>query len=115
MAMSAEEVRGILEREQGANENPQVRLAHELGPFAAGRIDLDRLAPFVGANEKLEEDKRAEILTAYQALLTLKKAGDELFTAKVPLDGYFRGTVFSALGKAGSAFGAARSCRVGPS
>ncbi len=69
VAMSAEEVRGILEREQGANENPQVRLAHELGPFAAGRIDLDRLAPFVGANEKLDEDKRAEILAAYQALL----------------------------------------------
>ena len=109
VAMSAEEVRGILEREQGANENPQVRLAHELGPFAAGRIDLERLAPFVGANEKLDEDKRAEILTAYQALLAVKKAGDELFTAKVPLDGYFRGTVFTALGKAGSAFGAARS------
>jgi hypothetical protein len=109
VAMSAEEVRGILEREQGANENPQVRLAHELGPFAAGRIDLERLAPFVGANEKLDEDKRAEILSAYDRLLELKKTGDELFTTKVPLDGYFRGTVFSALGKAGSAFGAARS------
>lgn len=108
VAMSAEEVRGILDREQGANENPQVRLAHELGPFAAGRIDLDRLAPFVGANEKLDEDKRAEVLSAYQTLLALKKAGDDLFTAKVPLDGYLRGTVFTALGKAGSAFGAAR-------
>jgi len=109
VAMSAEEVRGILEREQGANENPQVRLAHELGPFAAGKIDLERLAPFVGANEKLDEDKRAEILTAYQSLLAVKKAGDEIFTAKVPLDGYLRGTVFAALGKSGSAFGASRS------
>lgn len=109
VAMSAEEVRGILEREQGANEKPQVRLAHELGPFAAGKIDLDKLAPFVGASEKLDEDKRTEILTAYQALLELKKSGDELFTAKVERDGYLRGTVFSVLGKAGSAFGAARS------
>lgn len=109
VAMSAEEVRGILEREQGANENPQVRLAHELGPFAAGRIDLDRLAPFVGANEKLADDKRAEIHAAYEALRRVKKAGDELFTAKVDRDGYLRGTVFSALGKAGAAFGAARS------
>jgi hypothetical protein len=107
--MSAEEVRGILEREQGANENPQVRLAHELGPFAAGRIDLERLAPHVAANEKLAEEKQAEIQAAYQALLALKKAGDEIFTASVPRDGYFRGTVFKALGKAGSAFGAARS------
>ena len=55
VAKSAEEVRGILERGQDAHENPQVRLAHELGPFAAGRIDLDRMAPFVGANEKLDE------------------------------------------------------------
>lgn len=109
VAMSAEEVRGILEREQGANENPQVRLAHELGPFAAGRIDLERLAPFVGANEKLDEGKRTEILAAYQTLREIKKAGDEIFTARVPLDGYLRGAVFAALGKAGSAFGAARS------
>jgi len=109
VAMSAEEVRGILERERGANENPQVRLAHELGPFAAGRIDLERLAPFVGANEKMDEDKRTEILAAYETLQEIKQAGDDLFTAKVPLDGYLRGTVFSALGKAGSAFGAARS------
>ncbi|MBT8397397.1 MAG: hypothetical protein HKO65_13850 [Gemmatimonadetes bacterium] len=109
VAMSAEEVRGILERGQGGDEDPQARLAHELGPFAAGRIDLDRLAPFVGANKKLDPDKRAEILAAYQTLTELKKAGDDLFTAKVPLDGYLRGAVFTALGKAGSAFGAARS------
>jgi hypothetical protein len=109
VAMSAEEVRGILEREQGANENPQLRLAHELGPFAAGRIDLEKLAPHVAGNTKLPEEKRSQIQAAYQALLGLKKAGDELFAATVPLDGYFRGTVFSALGKAGSAFGAARS------
>lgn len=109
VAMSAEEVRGILERERGANEKPQVKLAHELGPFAAGRIDLERLAPFVGANEKLDDEKRAEIEAAYKALLALKKTGDDLFTARVPLDGYLRGTVFSALGKVGTAFGAARS------
>jgi hypothetical protein len=109
LAMSAEEVRGILERDQGEDETPQDRLAHELGPFAAGRIDLERLAPFVEADEKLDEDKRGEVQAAYEALRALKKTGDELFTAKVPLDGYLRGTVFSALGKAGSAFGAARS------
>ncbi|MFC1659949.1 hypothetical protein ACFL3S_00605 [Gemmatimonadota bacterium] len=109
VAMSAEEVRGILERERGVNENPQVKLAHELGPFAAGRIDLERLAPFVGANEKLTEEKRGQVQAAYEGLLALKKAGDDAFTARVPLDGYLRGTVFSALGRVGVAFGAARS------
>jgi hypothetical protein len=109
VAMSAEEVRGILERERGANENPQVKLAHELGPFAAGRIDLDRMAPFVGANQKMDESKRAQVQSALEALLELKRAGDDVFMAKVPLDGYLRGTLFSALGKVGVAFGASRS------
>ena len=109
VAMSAEEVRGILERNQGANENPQVRLAHELGPFAAGRIDLERLAPFVGANEKLGEEKRTQVHRAYEVLTGLKKAGDEIFTAKVELDGYLRGGIVSALGRSGTAFGAGRS------
>jgi hypothetical protein len=109
VAMSAEEVRGILERDQGANENPQVRLAHELGPFAAGRIDLDRLAPFVGANQRMDGNKRSQVQRAYEVLRELKKSGDEIFVTKVSLDGYFRGTVFSALGRSGTAFGAARS------
>jgi hypothetical protein len=109
LAMSAEEVRGILEREGGANENPQVKLAHELGPFAAGRIDLERMAPFVGANEKMEPGKRDEVEAAYETLLSLKKEGDGLFTAKVEMDGYLRGTIVSALGRVGAGFGAARS------
>lgn len=108
VAMSAEEVRGILERDQGADEMPQEKLAHELGPFAAGRIDLERLAPFVGANEKLEGETRGRIQKAYEVLLDLKEAGDDLFHAKVDVDGYLRGGIVSVLAKAGTAFGAAR-------
>jgi hypothetical protein len=108
VAMSAEEVRGILEREQSVDENPQVKLAHELGPFAAGRIDLDRLTPFVSANAKLDPENRAEIQKAYEALKALKKAGDDLYIGKVEVDGYLRGTLTKVLGKAGVAFGAAR-------
>jgi hypothetical protein len=109
VAMSAEEVRGILDRDQGADEKPQEKLAHELGPFAAGKIDLDRLAPFVEGNRKLEPDKRDRIEAAYQVLLDLKKAGDDLFCAKVEVDGYLRGGLVGVLAKAGTAFGAARS------
>lgn len=109
VAMSAEEVRGMLERERGATENPQLRLAHELGPFAAGRIDLDRLAPVIEGNKRLGEDKRARIVEAFQVLTALKKAGDELFTARVEVDGYLRGGIHQALAKAGTAFGASRS------
>jgi len=107
--MSSEEVRGILEREKDVDENPKVKLAHELGPFAAGRIDLERLAPFVSANSRLDAEKRARVDRAYQVLVALKKAGDGLFQTKVEVDGYLRGAVVAALGKAGTAFGAARS------
>jgi len=109
VAMSAEEVRGILERDQGANEKPQVRLANELGPFAAGRIDLERLAPFVGSNHKLDPEKRARIEKAHEVLRALKQAGDDLFCAKVEVDGYLRGGIVGVLARAGTAFGAARS------
>jgi len=109
VAMSAEEVRGILEREKGVDENPQVKLAHELGPFAAGRIDLERLAPFVSANSKLPGEKRERVQRAFETLTALKKAGDALFTGEVEVDGYLRGTISKVLGKAGTAFGAARS------
>ena len=108
VAMSAEEVRGILEREQGVEESPQVKLAHELGPFAAGRIDLDRLSPFLSANAKLAPERRAEIQKAYETLTALKKIGDEVFSGKVEVDGYLRGTIAKVLGRAGTAFGAAR-------
>jgi hypothetical protein len=109
VALSAEEVRGILEREKSVDESPQVKLGHELGPFAAGRIDLERLSPFVSANSKLTKETRAEIQKAYEVLTELKKAGDSLFQAKLDLDGYLRGAILASLGKAGSAFGAARS------
>jgi hypothetical protein len=109
VAISAEEVRGILEREQGVDENPQLKLAHELGPFAAGRIDLDRLAPMVSANSKLDQEKRGQIQRALETLTALKKAGEDLFTAKVEVDGYLRGGITKALGEAGTAFGAGRS------
>ena len=109
VAMSAEEVRGILDRDQGAKEKPQVRLAHELGPFAAGRVNMDKLAPFVGANQKMGPEKRAQVEKAYQVLKGLKKAGDEIFAAKVEADGYLRGGIVSAMARCGTAFGAARS------
>jgi len=109
VAMSAEEVRGILERANSAEENPQVKLAHELGPFAAGRIDLYRMVPFVSANSKLDGEKRARVQKALDTLVALKKAGDGLFHGKVEVDGYLRGTLLAALARAGTAFGAGRS------
>jgi hypothetical protein len=108
VAMSAEEVRGILEREAHAEQDPKDKLAHELGPFAAGRIDMDRLVPFASGKAKLDKDRRDRISEAYNALVALRKAGDDVFTARCELDGYLRGTIIKALAKAGKAFGAAR-------
>ena len=108
VAMSAEEVRGILEREALAEQDPKEKLAHELGPFAAGRIDVDRLVTFASGKASLDRAKRDRIQEAYDALVELRKAGDEIFTARCELDGYLRGTIVRALARAGRAFGAAR-------
>jgi hypothetical protein len=108
VAMSAEEVRGILEREAQAEQDPKEKLSQELGPFAAGRIDMDRLASFAPGKATLDRAKRDRIQDAYDALVGLRKAGDEVFTARCELDGYLRGTIVRALARAGSAFGAAR-------
>ena len=108
VAMSAEEVRGILEREEASQENPPEKLAQEMGPFAAGRIDFERLAPFATGKGKLDEQKRERVQKAFEALRDMKLAGDGLFTARCPLEGYLRGTVLEALAKVGRAFGAAR-------
>ncbi len=109
VALSAEEVRGILDREMEAGDKPDEKLAHEMGPFATGRIDFERLAPFAAGKAKLKKRQGARIQQALDTLRDMKKAGDGLFTAKCGLDGYLRGTILEGLAKAGSAFGAARA------
>jgi hypothetical protein len=108
VAMSAEEVRGILEREALGEQDPREKLAQELGPFAAGRIDVDRLVSFAPGKASLDRDKRNRIQAAYDTLVELRKAGDEVFTVRCELDGYLRGTIVKGLARAGRAFGAAR-------
>jgi hypothetical protein len=109
VAMSAEEVRGILERESvAADKDPKEKLAQELGPFAAGRIDMDRLVSFAPGKATLDPAKRDRIHQAYDTLVELRKAGDDLFSARCELDGYLRGTIVKGLARAGRAFGAAR-------
>jgi hypothetical protein len=108
VAMSAEEVRGILEREAHSEQDPKDKLAHELGPFAAGRIDTERLVAFAAGKPSLDPSKLERIRKAYEALGELKKAGDDVFIARCELDGYLRGTIVTGLARAGRAFGAAR-------
>ncbi len=109
VAMSAEEVRGILERQGSSEASPADKLAQELGPFAAGRIDLNRLLPFASGNSKMGDEKLVLVKKAYETLSGLKKGGDELFTVRCPLDGYLRGTILDGLARIGAAFGAARA------
>lgn len=108
VALSAEEVRGILEREAEGQENPLEKLARELGPLGSAHIDVERLAPFAVKKGSLDGGKWQRVRKAYETLRDLKNEGDSLFTARCPLDGYLRGTILEALGKAGRAFGAAR-------
>lgn len=109
VAMSAEEVRGILEREASDDEQPSEKLAHELGPMGAARIDLDRFASFASGDRKLDAEKRKKVEEALEALRSLKKEKNEAFKVRCELDGYLRGAVIEGLGRLGRAFGAART------
>lgn len=108
VALSAEEVRGILEREAQGEEDPLAKLARELGPLGAVHIDVERLAPFAAKKGSLDGGRWQRVRKAYETLRDLKNEGESLFTARCPLDGYLRGTILEALGKVGRAFGAAR-------
>ncbi len=108
VALAAEEVRGILERQVHAEQDPKGKLAQELGPFAVGRIDVERLVPFAAEKARLDEAGQNRIREAYETLLELKEAGEEVFTVRCELDRHLGGTIVQGLARAGKAFGAAR-------
>ena len=112
VATAADAARALVRAQDSAAGDGASRAARELGPFAAGRVDLDRFsAVFAGAGAldrtALEVVKRAADILA-QAIA----AGDELFVARVPADGDLHATVEGALARAGQVFGAARAAEL---
>jgi hypothetical protein len=109
VATAVDEVRTVLEAGRPRRNGKGERLAAELGLFAAGRIDVDRVASVLGEEGVLTPDAVEGIEAAIGVLNGLLAQGDGLYTVKVPAGADLRNTVRDALSRAGAAFGAARA------
>jgi hypothetical protein len=116
LAATAEEIRGLLAAAIAPGERP-LRLAAELGPFAAARIDAGRLAELLSPSGLADGSARAQVTRqadrapverALARLVELELRGDDLFRCRVAPGGDLQATVEEALAEAGCAFGAAR-------
>ncbi len=108
VAAAAEQVRGFIVAHSGHADGLGERAARELGPFAAGRIDLQRFGALFNGADPLDA-RSLELLGRAQAVLSeVAASADELFLASVPAGGDLCGTARAALAHSGRAFGAAR-------
>lgn len=105
---AAEEVRAFLASHRSPADGAAERAALELGPFAAGRLDMSRFGALFGGAEPLDADSLEWLGRAHDVLEQTSAAGDELFRAAVPAGGELRAAVVDALSRSGRAFGAAR-------
>jgi hypothetical protein len=108
VALAHDQVRALLAAhtmpEDGAG-----RAATELGSFAAGRIDADRFAQLFSGEAALDPEAVKRIAAAAGVLRELLAEGDELFVLRLEPGADLRTAVDAALGRAGRAFGAART------
>lgn len=108
LTVSIEEIRGFLGSHRTPDEDRGDRVAHELGVFAEGRIDMERFAALLQDAESLDREVRHELEVALETLTRLRQRGDDLFLARVAPGGDLRDTVARALSEVGSAFAAGR-------
>jgi hypothetical protein len=108
LATTIDQIRNFQVAHGSAADSKIDRLAAELGPFAAGRIDLERYSSLHTNNLKLDRPTLETIDKALQTLTELASRGDDLFVVDVESGGDVHDTVQAALADVGRAFGAAR-------
>lgn len=108
LATAADEVRSYLATHQTTLDGRVARLGAELGPFAAGRIDVERLAALFGPEKEAEPLAVEAIERALETLNDLLSRKESLFQVMVPEGGGLYETVAAALGEVGRAFAAGR-------
>lgn len=108
VAAAAEQVRGFIATHSGRADGAGERAARELGPFAAGRIDLKRFGALFTGAQPLDARSLELLGRAHGVLAEVAAAGDELFATTVPAGADLRERATAALTRAGRAFGAAR-------
>jgi hypothetical protein len=111
LARTAEEVGQLLRAHSASKETRSARLAAELGPFAGGRISVERFASVFQAPPGVNGGAAEVVRRAHGALTGLLDRGDDLF--RITLDGTttLHDAVAARLADLGRAFGAARVAR----
>ncbi|NIM49617.1 MAG: hypothetical protein GTN62_05275 [Gemmatimonadales bacterium] len=105
---TVEQVQAFL-AEHGSSENGQVeRIAAELGPFAAGRIDTGKLSKLFNNGMALDGLTIEAIEKACNTIAELAERNHQLYLVDVPSGGDLRHAVGQALEEIGRAFGAVR-------
>jgi hypothetical protein len=109
VATAVDEVRSLLETQRAPTNGKGQRMAAELGAFATGRIDPERIASLFAEQETLDADAVEQIQTALDTLAGLLAEGDALYTLRLPSGADLRKGIHGALARAGKAFGAGRA------
>jgi hypothetical protein len=105
VAAAAEEVRALVAAGSSVNGRDD-RAARELGPFAAGRIDLGRFGALFAGTVPLDPVRLETLTRAHAVLAEIARNRDELYVARVDAGDALRAAVDAALADVGRAFGA---------
>jgi hypothetical protein len=108
IALTIEEVRGLLATRTSTTEERGDRLADELGVFAAGRIDPARLADVLLEPHKVGAGEVSQVERALDVLVSMQRSGEELFTSTLDRGDSLVDHMEREFARLGSAFGAAR-------
>lgn len=108
LAMTIDQIRNFQAAHGSAANGKLDRLAAELGPFATGRIDLERYSALHTDAVQLDRPTLETVDKALDTLTELASRGDDLFLVNVESGGDLSDTVSGALADVGRAFGAAR-------
>jgi hypothetical protein len=109
LAASADDVRSQIDASASASDGRAARLASELGPFAAGRIDAERLARLTGGAPTPDPAATRVLQQTLGTFETLIARGESLLVVTVTEASGLRDAVASALAELGRCFTAARA------
>ncbi len=111
LARTADDVGRLLLAHAATKEAKSARVAAELGPFARGRIAVDRFARLVDHQPSVNGGAAEVIRRSHDVLTALLNRGDDLYGVTVDQGTSLRDAVAARLADLGRAFGAARVAR----
>ena len=109
LVATSEELRGLLDEGSSTAEARAERTAAELGAFAVGHIDIERFASFQATGEPVAVSVASRFEAASRTLRSLLERSADLYCVRVEPGADLRDAVSGGLGRAGRAFGAART------